>query len=364
MAKQSTGKKNNFKKRALIILGLAVFWLLLEWFTGYPNAVERFYSNGFYLLVCYVFHPVFNLLPFSAGDILYTGIVIYLVYLTVKLIRLLLKKQWKPAGFLMLGVVLGVQIASISFYLLWGLNYYRPSAAERLNLRDSDYTVADLKAVTSILIDSANACRKRLSEADLKQGNDAINGTAINAVKHMQDNHAAFRTFHPDIKPALLTPLIDYLGTSGYYNPFTAESQINYHMPVFLRPFVACHELSHQMGFAPEDEANFVGFLAGTQSHDKLLRYSAYYEGVQEFMYTLRRQDSIGRKELRTHILPEVLSDFKTERTYWLAYEGKLEKISGLFYDNFLKANNQPYGLRTYNRMVLLILAYRKQHPL
>jgi hypothetical protein len=162
----------------------------------------------------------------------------------------------------------------------------------------------------------------------------------------------------------LLTPLLNYLGTSGYYNPFTSESQMNYAMPVFVRPFVACHELSHQMGFGPEDEANFVGFIAGTQSHDRLLRYSSYYVGVQEFMFALKMQDSVARKELKKRISPLVLSDFKTEREYWLSYEGKMEKLSSIFYDNFLKANNQPQGLKTYNNMVLLVLAYRKKHRL
>ena len=134
------------------------------------------------------------------------------------------------------------------------------------------------------------------------------------------------------------------LALLGYYNPFTSEAQVNYQMPVFLRPFVACHEMSHQMGYGPEDEANFVGFIAGIQSQDHLLRYSAYYLGVQEFMYGPRQQDSIARKELRKRISPLVLSDFKTERSYWLQYEGKLGVLSSLFYDDFLKANNQPPG--------------------
>jgi hypothetical protein len=118
------------------------------------------------------------------------------------------------------------------------------------------------------------------------------------------------------------------------------------------------------MGFGPEDEANFVGFIAGVQSHDRLLRYSAYYLGVQEFMYTLRSQDSLARKELRKTISPLVLGDFKKERDYWLSYEGQIERLSSVFYDSFLKANNQPQGLKTYNRMVLLVLAYRKKHTL
>ena len=58
------------------------------------------------------------------------------------------------------------------------------------------------------------------------------------------------------------------------------------------------------------------GFMAGIQSRDRLLRYSAYYLGVQEFMFALRRQDSLARKELRKNISQPVLNDFKTERNH------------------------------------------------
>lgn len=357
-------KKRYFRTRVIIAASLALFIFLLTLFADHSGAVEKYYSRGLYPVICRIFHPVFNFFPFSVGDVIYIIVIIWLIYAFIRLIRLLIKKQWELAGRLVLGFVIGLEIAITAFYIFWGMNYYRPPASELLNLRDSDYTVADLRMVTSELIDSANACRERVGSAEMGQSNKLIYQTAISAVKNLEDSAAIFKAYHPDIKPSLLTPLLNYLGTSGYLNPFTSESQVNYQMPVFVRPFVACHELSHQMGFAPEDEANFVGFLAGIHSKDRLLRYSAYNEGVQEFMFALRHQDSIARKDLRKLISPQVLADFKEEREYWLAYEGKVEKLSSIFYDNFLKVNNQPYGLRTYNRMVLLILAYRKNHKL
>lgn len=362
MAKRLNKDKQRLKRRIIAIAILALVWVILILFAGHPNAVERYYSNGLYPVICHIFHPVFNLFPFSIGDIIYIVVVIYLIYAAVKLIRLLIKRQWRPAGFLLLGLIIGVQSAVILFYLFWGMNYYRLSAAERLQLKDSTYTANELKAVTSMLIDSANTCRARITATDLQQTNKTIYATAISAIKTLSDNSTNFYTYSPEIKPSLLTPLINYMGTSGYYNPFTAESQINYDMPVFLKPFVACHELSHQMGYGPEDEANFVGFLAGIKSKDRLLRYSAYYLGVQEFMFALRMQDSLARKELRKHISPIVLNDYKTERTYWLSYEGKVEVISSFFYDRYLKANNQPQGLRTYNQMIWLVMGWYRRN--
>jgi hypothetical protein len=298
------------------------------------------------------------------GDVIYLLIVAYLVYAFIKLSRLLIKKQWRIAGVFLLGLTIGIQLFILCFYLLWGMNYYRPSAAKRLNLPDSGYTTADLKSVTSILIDSANVCRSRVTTTDLKQDNKAVFRTAVSAVKYFSDQSKDFYTYKPYIKSSLLSGLMNYMGTSGYYNPFTTEAQIDDQMPVFLKPFVACHEMSHQMGFGPEDEANFAGFMAGVHSHDRLLRYSAYYLGVQEFMFALRQQDSLARKELRKNISQPVLDDFKTERAYWLSYESKLGVLSSLFYDDFLKANNQPQGLNTYNQMVRLVMGWYKKNNL
>lgn len=357
-------KKQPVRSRVITVIVLALVVFILMLIADHPDFVERYYSNGFYRGVICIFHPVFNLFPFSAGDVIYIFIVGYLIYAAVKLIRLVIKKQWRSAGVFFLGLTIGVEVFILSFYLLWGMNYYRPSADIRLNLPDSSYTTADLKSVTSILIDSANNCRTRLTQADLQQDNKAIYQTAVKAVDTLSANYKGFYTFKPTIKPSILSGLLNYMGTSGYYNPFTTESQINYQMPVFLKPFVACHELSHQMGFGPEDEANFAGFMAGVNSKDRLLRYSTYYVGVQEFMFALRHQDSLARKELKKNISPAVLNDFKTEREYWLAYEGKLGVLSSLFYDDFLKVNNQPQGLNTYNQMVRLVMGWYKKNGL
>jgi hypothetical protein len=136
---------------------------------------------------------------------------------------------------------------------------------------------------------------------------------------------------------------------------------MNYQMPVYSKPITACHEMSHQMGFGAEDEANFVGFLAGSKSSDPLLRYSAYHLAMGEFMIAIYYRDSLINKELKLHESPEVHNDFKIEREYWQSYQSQAGILSSIFYDKFLKANNQPQGLDTYNRMVLLVMALYRQ---
>ena len=350
--------KTPWVKRTVIlfVLWLAIYLLMV--FADHPQAVERYYSEGLYPVICRILHPVLNLIPFSLGDVVYALVVIYLVYALVRLIKLLFKKRFKDAVTYLLGIVVGVQIGIIVFYVFWGMNYFRPSAAERLNLKDSTFTTADLQAVTGRLIDSANNTRARLTGADTIQANDIIYSTAVKAINALSASSKNYLTYSPKIKPSLLTPVMNYLGTSGYYNPFTTEAQMNYQLPVFVRPFVACHEMSHQMGYGPEDEANFAGYMAAIGSKDRLLQYSGYYLAVQELMHNMRYKDTVVYKELKAKISPAVRADFKTERLYWLSYQNKINEISSIFYDNFLKANNQPEGLESYNRMVLLVMAY------
>jgi hypothetical protein len=352
-----TAGRKKINVRIIAIAALAVSFFLLGMLEDYPKLIERYYSEGVYPVICKILHAVFNLFPFSVGDVLYIIVIIYIFYALFRLIKLCIKKEFKRALMLLLGLVIGVQSAMMLFYLFWGLNYFRPSAGERLHLRDTTYTTAQLMAVTTILIDSANATRARVTPADLSQSNGHIYQTAVNAIKKLSDDSVNFRTFYPQIKSSLLTVILNYLGTSGYYDPFTGEAQMNYQMPTFARPVTACHELSHQMGYATEDEANFAGYLAGVGSNDRLLRYSAYNLAVEEFMYTLYDRDSLANKKLKPLVSLAVHNDYKAERAYWRYYQSKINVISGIFYDHFLKANNQPQGIETYDRMVLLVMA-------
>lgn len=348
-------------KQAIIIAALAVFVYLLMVFADYPQLVERYYSRGLYAAVSFVLHPVLNVFPFSIGDVLYLLVIGYLIFALCRFIKLLLKKDFIKCLSKIAGLIIKVEAAVVIFYLFWGLNYFRPSAGERLNLRDTSYTTGNLKAVTAMLIDSANVTRARLTKADLSQDNGTIYSNAINAVRKLSTDSTDFHTFHPGVKPSILTPLLNYIGTSGYFNPFTGEAQINYQMPVFNRPVVACHEMAHQMGYGPEDEADFTGFLAGIGSDDRLLRYSAYHLAVDEFMHALFYRDSLANKAMKPRVSKAVHNDFVIERKYWIAYQNRAEVITSLFYDHYLKVNNQPQGLATYNRMILLIMAKYKR---
>ncbi len=334
-------------------------------FSRNPARVEAVYAAHVYPVIATVMQTVTGIFPFSLGDLLYVAAVVYLLVAMVLLFRHLFRREFRLAVFRLLRLVFYVQLAVIWFYLFWGMNYFRVPVATRFQLADSCCSTDDIRSVAALLIDSANARRDSLVDADFRVPDGLIFARAEQAVHRASAQAGAFPVYRPRVKRSLLGFFMNYLGAAGDFNPFTSEAQLNAGMPVFLHPFVACHEMAHQSGFNAEDEANYAGFVAGTASADPLLRYSSYYHGVQEFLYELRARDSMSFKALRERIHPRVLADFKTEREYWQHFEGQTGVLSALFYDHYLKLNNQPEGLKTYNRMVRLVIArYRKEGKL
>ena len=349
----------------LILIGtFSILLILIFNLKNYPSFVEKYYSIGLYPYIRSGFQFLFNYSPFSIGDILYVLLVISIIFKIFQIVRHLVKQKFKSAGFLFLGFLLKVEIAITAFYILWAINYFRQPAAQRLQLPSYDYSGEQLIAVTSMLIDSVNLSREVLNSSDMRSANEEILEPSVKAIKNLTSFYPALASIKPLAKSSLLNPLLNHIGTAGYYNPFTGEAQLNNQMPVFIRPFVACHEMAHQMGIGAEDEANFVGFIAGKASDSNLLKYSSYYLGVQEFMAEVWRTDTIAFRRMKQKISPAVIKDLETEKVYWMKYQGTSAKLSSIFYDNYLKANKQPDGLKTYNRMIKLTMAYYKKKHL
>ena len=50
------------------------------------------------------------------------------------------------------------------------------------------------------------------------------------------------------------------MGYAGYLNPFTLEAQVNMlGCQKSTYPITIAHEMAHQLGYAAENEANFIG---------------------------------------------------------------------------------------------------------
>ncbi len=337
---------------------------LIKLFSMYPLWVERYYSTGFYPLMATVLRFMLGWLPFSLGDIFYGLVVCWLIKVCYRFTADLFRKRInmdylrRKAS---RGLRLGLWVYII-FNILWGLNYNRPGIAQQLNLQMGKYTTEDLQKVNGILLAKTNDYRAVLTA---KQFSDLdhtalFNGVAgAYAAAGLQWPFLHYRAV--SIKPSFWGWLGNYTGFLGYYNPFSGEAQVNTTLPKFLLPFTGCHEVGHQLGYARENEANFAAYLTAARSPDTLFRYSAY---LDLFLYANRNlyaADSASANQFRKALSPLVRQDLETWRRFNLRHRNPFEPLVRWVYGLYLRSNQQPSGLLSYDEVTAFIIAwYRK----
>ena len=107
------------------------------------------------------------------------------------------------------------------------------------------------------------------------------------------------------------------MGFSGYFNPFTNETQLNWHTPKNSQPITQAHEQAHQLGFAAENEANFIAFLATSENNNIFIRYSALTFALKHCLNDLFIKDLDSFNYLKSSVNYGVLKDFENRQKKW-----------------------------------------------
>lgn len=359
-----TPPKSPFRDSALWILVAAAAFL--QWFASNAARVEYTYSQGMYPATGRALRTLFGWLPFSFGDLLYFAAGTFLLLRLIRLLRWLFGRQLRAhmhARAFVRTAKAGI-VVYLLFQVLWGLNYSRqgiaaqagvqPVASDTAHLRDLAFLLQERLCTWGELVDTARrvALQKPARLFARAEGAYRRSRSALPFLAFQQAS----------IKPSLYGPVAHWFGFSGYYNPFTGEAQVHTGFPDFLQPFVACHEMGHQLGYARENEANFAGFLAARNSGDADFVYSAYFE---MYLYTLRelsRQDPALSLMLRRTAHYRVRRDFQVYRNYILRKQNVMEPVVSKFYDGYLRLNKQEHGLETYDEVVQWLLAYQREY--
>ena len=152
--------------------------------------------------------------------------------------------------------------------------------------------------------------------------------------------------------------LFSAMGFTGFYTPFTGESNLNVDSPVCFLPANIAHELAHQRGIASEQECNFLAIFAATSCDDPNYRYSGCLMAYIHLGNALYQADR-DRWQAVYDSLPEgVLADLRYHSAYWDSFEGPTAVVSEKIYDSTLKNYGQEDGIRSYGAVVDLLVAY------
>lgn len=349
-------------KRAKNIIAISIIpqVLLVKWLGNYPEAVEKYYSNGIYPVISKISRSLFGWLPFSIGDILIaTALFFILRYLITKR-----KSIIKHPILFIRNIFLVLSTTYFLFNILWGLNYYRTPIKEKLGSTGNwTYTNEELLYFTKNIIKKTNTVHYSIVNDSTKAVVVPYDyKTLLKMTKDGYENlkeNPFIKSHTPEsIKKSLFSTPLSYMGTSGHLNPFTNEAQLNYNIPKYYFPYVAAHEMAHQIGYAAESEASFIGFLTAINHKDKYFQYAALTSVLNSSLIRIKERDETSFQKIKTTINSGVFKNYQESRDNNKKYENPLEPYIKLFYSSFLKANNQKKGIKSYGGVVDLLIYY------
>ncbi|CAH8289773.1 uncharacterized protein DUF3810 [Mariniflexile fucanivorans] len=353
-------------KHVKLVVALSIIpqYLLIKWLADYPDFVERYYSNGFYPVMSKIFRYTLGWMPFSFGDLVYALAIIYIFrWLYVNRKRLIKDpKHW------VIDVICAVSIIYFAFHLFWALNYYRLPLHKNLNLK-ADYNTEQLIKVTKKLIEKSNAVYYEIAhndtlKIDIPYSKSDILEMAPVGYKNLKNSFPELEYQPASVKKSLFSYPLTYMGFSGYLNPLTNEAQVDAMIPIYMFPTTTSHEMAHQVGYAAENEANFIGCLAAINHDDIYFKYSGYTFALRFCLNEIARRDEVLFEELYKTVNKGILYNYKEARDFWDAYDNPLEPILKLTYSSYLKANKQAKGMESYSYVVALLVNYFEKQPI
>lgn len=357
-----------------LLIAILLFLLQIGFYYSlryFPVQVETIYSTGMYPYLAAIMRALLGWIPFSVGDLLYAAVIILSIrWLWVSRFALIpLSRKRKnhnhhpsSSSYRYYQLFRTLNIVLLLFHFEWGFNYYRLPLHQVLEI-EKDYTTEQLVNTVETLIKRSNKLHEQLQAVDsmaivFDRDQCEIFDTAPIAFEQIEDVYPALDYGIPSIKKSLLTIPLTYMGYSGYLNPITGEAHINAYINNYKTPVLTLHEMSHQLGFAKENEANFIAIIAGMRHPDPYFQYSATIFALRYCLNDLYRRDPETYREIAEGIRPGIFSNYRELTEFWLEYEGVIEEVSQATYNTYLKANNQPGGMETYSYVVALLVNY------
>ena len=313
----------------------------------------QWYSVTVYPWIVGIYGRISGLLPCSVVEL---GLYVLLAALAVGL--LFWRQTWR---WMLSSLFFGMGFLAFLYTANCGINYYRTPFSAYLNLELGDAREEDLEALCLELVRgiNENAPEGQVDTGFFTQYSLARTGKA--AMEKLGEKYPQLSGYYPSAKPVFISWILAVQQLCGVYSPFTVEANYNWQMTGYNIPHTICHELSHLRGFMREDEANFIGILACTDSDDWYYRYSGYLMAWVHAGNALAKVDLESYYKLHDQLCEQAVKDLQENNAYWERYEGKVAEVSNQMNDTYLKINAQKDGVQSYGRVVDLMLALFRQ---
>ena len=312
--------------------------LLVNFIKNNPSIIDDYYPDYLYSYILKINSFIYSDINIPIGEILYLILIVILIYLVYRVFSFKLNDLVNLLAF--------ISIVYFIFYSFWGLNYFKTSISYKLNIKN-DYEFEELDNTLNFIITKIN------EEVPLLQDFNELNFLEITNMNDL------------NVKQSLAPSYLLLQTVSGHFIPFTSESVVNFDIPKIDLPVVIFHEYAHQMGYADEAEASFIGFMKAVESNNANVRYSGYFNALLNLLNEINKNHKEELQNYISKLNERVISDINYNMEFWSKYSNNyFDKVQKYIYDLYLKSNNQEAGIMTYNKVSNFIIDYYQREEL
>ncbi len=333
----------------------------LIWMISHKSAAAGAFLRSAAQTVAACISRITGLLPIPVNEWLIGGVVVWVLY---RLISGILRRRWETLARGACRLVFFASLCVFLFMSLFMVQHSAPALADRLGLEVELYSQAQLEEFGYYAAEQVNRLAEQVSRND---GGDCDFGSfraLSQAVEAEYETLAAdcpvFDVPRPGpVKRSLLGGrIMSLVDLAGYYFPWTGESIVSSDVVDSHIPFDIAHERAHALGLGPEAECNFAAWLALKDSADVRLQYSAWFNAYIYVSNALYRQDREASAALAQTLCDPARHDIQVLNTSLARFEGPLNRAGNAINNAYIKSTGQPDGVRSYGKVVDLLLAY------
>lgn len=351
---------------------LSVVCIILAFTAGIILAVSKIsprFADCFNRYVSAFFRAVISkitgILPFSLGEAIVLCIPIF-AFVALFLYFKVYSNDDVTAWRFVVSMLSCISLMFTSFVVMFGVAYNGSDLAEKLELDVEPVTYDELEQTAYIVLDELEMLLDDIEyryngSSRLPYSFNELNSKMNDAFASFCEEYEFVQKLRSNVKIISVSPIMTYTHISGVFTYYTAEANVNINYPDYTIAYTMAHEMSHQRGIAPEDEANFTAFLVCLKSNDPFIRYSAYMS-MLEYLMSAMSSDSYERySDFTASLDMRIKGEMMAFNTFFEPYsDSTASKVSGAINDTYLKASGEEVGAKSYGMVVDLACAYYK----